>query len=89
MLLAIEVVSPESRVRDRERKPCLYARAGIPHFWLVEEGDDGGVVYTYELDPVKGGYTNTAVHRKRLRVEAPCPFDLDLTALDARPTWEG
>lgn len=85
VLLAIEVVSPESRTRDRERKPQLYAQAGIAHFWLVEEGDDGAVVYVYELDPVNGGYTNVAVHRKRLQVDAPCPFDIDLAPLDARP----
>jgi Uma2 family endonuclease len=40
VLLAIEVVSPDSEVRDRERKPQLYAAAGIPHFWRVE--DTGG-----------------------------------------------
>ncbi|MFC4111303.1 Uma2 family endonuclease [Nonomuraea zeae] len=32
VILVVEVVSPESVVRDRERKPQLYARAGIPHF---------------------------------------------------------
>lgn len=30
--LAVEVVSPDSEKRDRERKPQLYAQAGIPHF---------------------------------------------------------
>lgn len=88
VLLVIEVTSPESRIRDRERKPQLYAQAGIQHFWLVEESDDGGVVYAYELDPVNGGYTNTGVHRERLKVDAPCVFDPDLTALNARPIWK-
>ena len=37
VMLAVEVVSPESEARDRHRhrKPQLYAHAGIPHFWLV------------------------------------------------------
>jgi Uma2 family endonuclease len=33
----VEVVSPESTRRDRVTKPVIYAEAGIPEFWLVEE----------------------------------------------------
>lgn len=33
----VEVISPESTRRDRVTKPLLYAAAGIPEFWLVEE----------------------------------------------------
>lgn len=58
------------------------------HFWLVEERDDGAVAYVYELDPVNGGHTDVAVHRKRLQVDAPCPFDIDPAPFDARPSWE-
>lgn len=36
VVLAIEVVSPDSVGRDRETKPLKYARAGIVHFWRVE-----------------------------------------------------
>jgi Uma2 family endonuclease len=35
VVLAVEVVSPESEARDRERKPSLYADAAIPYFWRV------------------------------------------------------
>ncbi|MEV3985498.1 hypothetical protein [Nonomuraea sp. NPDC049758] len=31
VILAVEVVSPVTEVRDRKRKPTLYAEAGIPH----------------------------------------------------------
>ncbi|MEU6587136.1 Uma2 family endonuclease [Nocardia sp. NPDC046763] len=51
VVLVVEIVSPESRTRDRERKPQLYARAGISHFWRVENVDGRPVVYVYELDP--------------------------------------
>ncbi|MDG4829610.1 Uma2 family endonuclease [Solwaraspora sp. WMMD1047] len=37
VVLAVEVVSPDSEIRDRARKPQLYAEAGIPHFWRVED----------------------------------------------------
>ena len=36
VVLAVEVISPDSERRDRDRKPTLYAEAGITHFWLVE-----------------------------------------------------
>ncbi|SHJ02684.1 Putative restriction endonuclease [Nocardiopsis flavescens] len=84
--LAIEVVSPESRTRDLERKPQLYAGAGIPHFWLIEqeEGEAAGVAHVYELDPVRKEYVATGVHRRRLKVTVPCELDLDLADLSWR-----
>ncbi|WP_017571351.1 Uma2 family endonuclease [Nocardiopsis halotolerans] len=83
--LAVEIVSPESGLRDHERKPQLYAEAGIPHFWLVEEESHmEAVVYAYELDPVNKRYANVGVHRKRLKANAPCDLEIDLTRL---PSW--
>lgn len=80
--LAVEVVSPESEERDRERKPQLYARAGIPHFWRVEEDGGRPVVYVYELDPATSGYVATGVHRERVKLTVPCPIDVDLADAD-------
>jgi hypothetical protein len=37
--------------QERERKPQLYAKAGITRFWRVENVDERMVVYVYELDP--------------------------------------
>jgi Uma2 family endonuclease len=34
--LVVEVVSPESRRRDSERKKREYAQAAIPEYWLVD-----------------------------------------------------
>ncbi|MEU5219055.1 Uma2 family endonuclease [Streptomyces sp. NPDC020807] len=84
VLLAIEVVSPDSESLDRDTKPHKYAAAGIEHFWLVEmEGeDDHAVVRVYELDPVAKTYTCTGMHRDRLDISAPFPIDIDLTAID-------
>ncbi|SDL69363.1 Uma2 family endonuclease [Nonomuraea jiangxiensis] len=62
VLLVIEVVSPESKLRDRGRKPQLYADAGIPHFWLVEKESGKPAVYVYKLDPVTRSYAHTGVH---------------------------
>jgi Uma2 family endonuclease len=82
LILAVEVVSPESMVRDRSRKPTLYAEAGIAHFWRVEDHSDKAVVYVYELDPATGSYTATGIHHDRLKLTAPFDLDIDLTGID-------
>ena len=83
VLLAIEVVSPESEIRDRERKPQLYAKAGIVHFWRVERGADGlPVVYPFELDPATGAYAPGAITHERLKLSVP--FDIDIDFVDIK-----
>ncbi|MFD6388963.1 Uma2 family endonuclease [Nocardia sp. NPDC055029] len=79
VVLAIEVVSPDSLERDRHRKPQLYAEAGIPYFWRVENVDGRAVVYAYELDPATQKYTTVGIHHDRLKVALPFDLDLDLT----------
>ncbi|MFD9287048.1 Uma2 family endonuclease [Streptomyces sp. NPDC060030] len=87
VLLAVEVVSPDSEARDREAKPHKYATAGIPHFWLVEMTgtDQHPVVRVYELDPVTKAYALTGIHHDRLKTGVPFPVDVDISAeaLDA------
>lgn len=84
VVLAVEVVSPESESRDRDTKPHKYAAAGIPHFWRVEMAGESKrpVVYVYELDPVTRAYVSAGVHRDRLKVEQPYPISIDLTGID-------
>ncbi|MGW5875556.1 Uma2 family endonuclease [Nocardiopsis terrae] len=78
--LVVEVVSPESEIRDRVRKPRLYAEAGIAHFWLVEQEERrGATVHVYELDPLTNQYALVGSYRDRLKVGGPCNFDIDLT----------
>ncbi|WP_017595276.1 Uma2 family endonuclease [Nocardiopsis potens] len=81
VVLAIEVVSPESERRDRERKPQLYAKAGIEHFWRVELKEGRPVVYVYELDEATEAYGLTGIHHERLKLGLPFPVDIDLTAV--------
>ncbi|MEU8106332.1 Uma2 family endonuclease [Nonomuraea muscovyensis] len=83
VLLTVEVVSPESRTRDRERKPTLYAKAGIPHFWRVDNESGRPVVHVHELDPATRGYALTRIHHDRLKVSVPFEIDIDLTEIDA------
>ncbi|MGQ4515171.1 Uma2 family endonuclease [Streptomyces sp. DW26H14] len=84
IVLAVEVVSPESEARDRKTKPVRYAEAGIPHFWLVEmaENDEHPVVHVYELDVPTGAYGLTGIHHDRLKITVPFEIDIDIS-LDA------
>jgi Uma2 family endonuclease len=82
VVLAVEVVSPDSERRDRERKPQLYAQAGIRHFWRVENVAGRAAVYVYELDPATRAYALTGIHHDRLELTVPFDIDIDLAELD-------
>lgn len=83
VVLAIEVVSPDSEERDRHRKPQLYAQAGITHFWRVEDGGDGKVaVYVFELEPVSKTYAVTGIFHDKIKLTVPFEIDIDLTEID-------
>lgn len=83
VLLVVEVVSADSEARDRERKPQLYARAGIRHFWRMERQDEGTVAYAYELDPATHSYGLAGIFHDRIKLTAPFPIEIDLKALDS------
>ncbi|MFE7315426.1 Uma2 family endonuclease [Streptomyces sp. NPDC057555] len=84
VVLAVEVVSPESESRDRTTKPGKYAAAGIPNFWRVEQAGTTGkpVIHVYELDPITRSYVHVGMHNDRIKVDSPYPIDIDLTAID-------
>lgn len=85
VLLVIEAVSPDSEDRDRETKPAKYSRAGIPHFWRIEEADDdSAVVYTYDLDPSTRSYGPSGIHHDRFKASSPFPLDIDLKKIRRR-----
>jgi Uma2 family endonuclease len=82
VVLVVEVVSPDSEERDRNRKPQLYAQAGITHFWRVENGGGGRpVVYVYELDPATKAYALTGIHHDELKLTVPFDIEIDLTEI--------
>jgi Uma2 family endonuclease len=85
VVLAVEVVSPDSVARDRETKPLKYARAKIPHYWRVENEQSRAVVHAFELEPTTGTYTSVGIFRERMKVSVPFPVDLDLTEIRTRP----
>ncbi|AUG77007.1 hypothetical protein CFP65_2155 [Kitasatospora sp. MMS16-BH015] len=84
VVLAVEVVSPDSIERDRELKPRKYAQAGIPYFWRVEQSEESRrpVVYAYELDAEAGAYRATGEYRDQLKLDLPFQVEIDLTEID-------
>lgn len=91
VVLAAEVMTPESEERDREDKPGLYASMGIPNFWLIErQPDDAPTVHEHRLH--NGAYQLKKKHRGRLVTRVPFPIDIPLTdpcpPLDKHPKAE-
>jgi Uma2 family endonuclease len=76
--LAVEVVSPNSRSMDRLVKPAVYAKAGIPTYWLVEPGPGDPSLTEY----VRDGADYRLVRRVIgvFRTDDPWPVTIDLSA---------
>lgn len=81
-LLVVEVISPESRTRDRKEKPGKYAAAGIPHFWIVDDVDDKTVVEVFKLNQGLGSYERVGRFDGNVELEDPFPIVLDLWEVD-------
>ena len=83
VVLAVEIVSPGSQSIDRVLKPALYAKAGIPHFWLIET--DGGItVQTYTLDRDAEVYEPSGSFTDVIRTGEPWPIEIPITGLRPR-----
>jgi Uma2 family endonuclease len=85
VILAVEVVSPDSEERDLGVKPRKYAGAGIRHFWRVENEDGLPVVHVFELERATKSYVPMGIFRDHLTLQVPFPIDIDLTAMNRRP----
>jgi Uma2 family endonuclease len=80
VVIAVEVVSPGTKRRDRLEKPADYAAAGVPFFWRVEQNPVH--VYAYELG-ADGAYKLTADSGSELVLERP--FGIRLSIADISP----
>jgi Uma2 family endonuclease len=57
-LLAVEVISPTSRLRDASLKKAVYARLGTPSYWLVDPNPGKPTLTAFEL--ANGDYKQIA-----------------------------
>ncbi|MDI6098607.1 Uma2 family endonuclease [Actinoplanes sp. NEAU-A12] len=85
VVLAIEIVSPSSQSMDRVMKPALYAKAGIPFYWLIETAN-GLTVTTYRIDQEDGVYqpTGTFTDSDTIRLDEPWPLEIPVTTIRPR-----
>lgn len=68
---------------DRSVKAPLYARAGVPHFWILAIDDATLEMYS-EPSPLEG-YRLTRIVRRGERVTVPIPGSPELTLDDMLP----
>jgi Uma2 family endonuclease len=78
VLLAVEVMSPNSRSTDRLVKPAQYAAAGIPHFWRFEQSEPL-LLLTHVLDG--DVYRETGRYTDVVAVDDPVPLRFRLADL--------
>ena len=77
--LVVEVLSPSTRSRDRTTKRTMYARRGIPSYWLVDV-DEPSVVVLERAD--HGEYVEAAEVVGDGLVVVSRPFDLSFRPAD-------
>jgi Uma2 family endonuclease len=77
--LAVEIVSPSTRRRDRLEKPSEYAAAGVRHFWRIERHPTH--VFAYDL--VDSRYELVAEGTDELVLTTP--FEMRLPIRDITP----
>jgi Uma2 family endonuclease len=80
VVIAVEVVSPGTRRRDRLEKPADYAAAGIAYYWRIEQ--DPIHVFAYQLG-AEGAYHLAAESRQELVVDEPFLIRLPIEAITA------
>lgn len=83
VVLAVEIVSPSSQSMDRVMKPALYAKAGIPFYWLVET-DGGLTVHTYKLEFEDEVYRPSGTFTETIKIDEPWRIDIPLARLRPR-----
>lgn len=78
VVIAVEVVSPNTRKQDRLVKPGSYAAAGIQHYWRIEQNPVH--VYAYDL-AADGSYQLIADSDSELVLTRPFEIRLPMAAI--------
>jgi Uma2 family endonuclease len=82
VLLAVEIISPGSKQTDTLVKPVEYAKAGIPHYWVIDL-DDPLSLATYHLAG-DFGYQEAPAVTGMFETSEPFSLRVDLATLAQR-----
>ncbi len=77
--LVVEIVSPGSVTTDRVTKPAVYAAAGIPAYWRIEQEPALSLVEHQLTD--MGKYFEHSPRAGVVKVDKPWPIEIDLDAV--------
>ena len=83
VVLAVEVISPDSIFRDMYAKAKVYAAAGVQRYWVVDPLHDA-ITLTEFVPGADGGYEIAGHTDGVFTTEDPYPVTIDLPALTAR-----
>ncbi|WP_436524091.1 Uma2 family endonuclease [Actinoplanes sp. HUAS TT8] len=83
VVLAVEIVSPGSQSMDRVMKPALYAKAGIPFYWLIERSG-GLVVHAFRLADGDDVYQPVGVFTETIKLDQPWGIEIPVARLRPR-----
>lgn len=76
VIVAIEIVSASTATTDRVTKPVVYADAGIPSYWRVEQKPALSLI-EYQLTEL-GKYYEHSPRAGVVKVDKPWPIEIDL-----------
>ncbi|GAA0620250.1 Uma2 family endonuclease [Kutzneria viridogrisea] len=83
VLIAVEVISPGSRMTDTVLKPVEYAEAGIPHYWVVDLEPPVSLT-AYHLIEEFGAYQEAPAVTGEFLTSEPFSLRIDLDAVTSR-----
>jgi Uma2 family endonuclease len=83
VLLAVEVISTGSRNVDLHLKPCEYAEAGIPHYWIVDLDPLAPSITVCHLGLPDVGYVEAPAVTEQLVTSVPFSLRINIPALVA------
>jgi len=75
-VLAVEVVSPSSGIRDATLKKAVYARMGVPSYWLVDPDQDRPALTVFELGGAEYRQVAHVVGGEPFEAQQPFPVQV-------------
>jgi Uma2 family endonuclease len=83
-VLAVEVISADSRFRDMYAKAKVYAKAEVANYWVIDPLHEDGIVLTEFRPGHNGDYEIISSTSGIFKTDVPYPVTIDLPALTAR-----